>query len=672
MRVLLALLLSLSLSAQEAAKPADQAKPEGKKEAAAQPASEEQKAASPVPAGESSFTGSVDFGYRWVDFKGGSFPTYRSIVNLGEGVKLFGADFTFQDPKKRLFDRLDVRANNWGGDPYNTVSVSARKAGLYDLRADYRNIVYYNFLPSFADPTVGLGVFLDQRSYDIHRRTTDIQLDLFPGRRIIPYLGYGRNSNAGRGITTFVTNANEYPVTNQLRDAMDNYRGGVRLEMTRWHLTLEQGGTVLKDDQHVYTADRNLGNRTTPYFTQTLSLNTLQQAYGVRGHSIYSKALATASPFTWLNLYGQFLYSQPQNDIRYSQNNAGLFANANPLLFFTAQQDLFSGVAKMPHTSGSAGAELRPFRRLRIVEAWMTDRLHNSASSFLTEQLLLSGGAGTQTPLPLGFANLLVMNYNQQQVDAFYDVTKKITLRGGHRYVWGDSIVPPSSLTPAGERGEERRQVGLAGLAVHTGGKFSANVDFEGASASRSYFRTSLNDYQLLRARARYQAFTTLSFAANFSYLNNENPDRAIDYKYLSRSNTLSAFWTPGGGKRASVIAEYTRSSLRSDIGYLNPSLLSPERSLYRDNAHVVNGLLDVALPSYGGLTPRLSFGGAFFLSSGSRPTRFYQPVGRLALPLHKHVSWVTEWRWYGYGEPFYLYEAFRAHLFTTGMRITR
>ena len=36
--------------------------------------------------------------------------------------------------------------------------------------------------------------------------------------------------------------------------------------------------------------------------------------------------------------------------------------------------DLGTGAANQPHTSGNFGFELRPFRRLRIIESWMTAR----------------------------------------------------------------------------------------------------------------------------------------------------------------------------------------------------------------------------------------------------------------------------------------------------------
>ena len=95
-------------------------------------------APSPVPSNENWLTGSIDLGYRWQTGVGGSLDTYRSIVNLGSGPKLLGADFTITDPKSRLFDQIQVRAYSWGDEPYETVHVGARKKKLYEFNADYR------------------------------------------------------------------------------------------------------------------------------------------------------------------------------------------------------------------------------------------------------------------------------------------------------------------------------------------------------------------------------------------------------------------------------------------------------------------------------------------------------------------------------------------------------
>ena len=99
--------------------------------------------ASPVPSAETWFTGYIDLGYQWLAGPGGSFDTYRSVVNLGSGPKLVGTDFTILDPKRRLFDRIRVRAYDWGDQPYESLHVFANKQGVYEINAEYRRLAYF-------------------------------------------------------------------------------------------------------------------------------------------------------------------------------------------------------------------------------------------------------------------------------------------------------------------------------------------------------------------------------------------------------------------------------------------------------------------------------------------------------------------------------------------------
>src|SRR5205823_13575720 len=156
------------------------------------------------------------------------------------------------------------------------------------------------------------------------------------------------------------------------------------------------------------------------------------QAYGIRGSSIYSKGLFTASPASWADLYGQFLYSQPSSDVNYQQFNTGDFVALSQAVAFTRQQYLLSAASKLPHSSGSFGFEIRPLSRVRIIESWLTDRLHDSGSAVATQVLT---PASTQTRLAAQSASL-VSNYNQEQVEVLVDLTSKLMLRGGYRYVW--------------------------------------------------------------------------------------------------------------------------------------------------------------------------------------------------------------------------------------------
>jgi hypothetical protein len=688
MRILLAFLITVAAFAQQAAPPAqppaqppatpqakveDQAAAPAKADDQAKPADAapaKTDAATPAPTSEQWFTGSFDIGYRWVDDLRGSTATYRSIVNLGEGPKLTGLDFTITDPKHRLFDRIDARANSWGGDPYNTAHIDISKRGVYDLRADYRNIAYFNALPSYANPVAPAGS--DEQSFDMRRRSGYVDLELFPGKHILPYLVFERNSGYGHGVDTWVQDSNDtFAVPMLLRDSTNNYRGGLRFEYNRWHVTLEEGGTTYKDDDQASFNGTNIGDRTTPILGGTLLLNSLTQTYGIRGSSTYSKVLATASPFSWLDLNGQFLYSAPQTDARYFDTATGNFALLSALLLYSGQYNIGTSSASGKHTLGNAGAEIRPFKRLKIVDSFSINRYNETGVGALTEQILLTPGS-TYPALVSALTTPQDVTNNREQVEAIFDVTKKLTLRGGYRYEWGDATVRAGVLDQSGTlaSGALQRNVGLAGITFRPLQKLSLNVDYEGASTSRNYFRTDLYNYQKVRARAKYQLASALWFQANFAFLDNQNPTPGVQNDFRSRDNSLAAFWTPNGGKRISVMAEYDRSTLYSNIDFLLLPFFTPTLSAYKENAHTATSTIDFVLPKMGGIAPKLSTGGSLFISNGSRATRYYQPLGRLSLPLQKHVQWNTEWRWYGFNEQLYGYEGFRTHIFMTGLKL--
>jgi hypothetical protein len=200
--------------------------------------------------------------------------------------------------------------------------------------------------------------------------------------------------------------------------------------------------------------------------------------------------------------------------------------------------------------------------------------------------------------------------------------------------------------------------------------KVSANFDFEGGKSDQSYYRTSLQDYRRYRARVRYQPLPSLSITWNLNVLNNDNPIPGVNYRFSSKDDGVSLMWT--AGKHFSLLGDYARTTIYSDIVYVVPQNFSSAESMYQENAHQASALLDFKLLPIGKRMLHLSAGGSLFTGHGSRPTRFYQPMAKLIFPLAKHVDWTTEWSWYGFNEPYYLFEGFRTTVVTTGLRLTR
>jgi hypothetical protein len=298
----------------------------------------------------------------------------------------------------------------------------------------------------------------------------------------------------------------------------------------------------------------------------------------------------------------------------------------------------------------------------------MTDRYHDAAFDMLTITPSLATGAGISTVNPLQ-----VVNYNQEQVDVLWDAMSKLTVHGGYRYVWGDATTPATPFLNAPgteESGQLKRNVWIAGINFRASDKLSFNADYEGGDSDSIYFRDSLNNYQKVRARAKYRLLPSLVLQANVSYLKNTNPAPNLQYNLLVRDNALAVYWTPKNSKRFGLTGQYDRSTMHSRIDYLTLPFYSQAVSDYRDNGQTVTGLLDVNLPGVKG--GKLSAGGSMFLSNGSNTTRYYQPLVRLLLPFNKHVAWNSEWTYYGYQENFYLYEGFRTHIIMTGLKFTR
>jgi hypothetical protein len=619
----------------------------------------------PPPPENDWLSGYIDVGYRWVTGPGGNFQEYRSVVNLGDGPKLFGADFTIQDPKKRLFDTLTVRGIGWGDDPYTTAYVGARKQKLYDFRFDYRSLALFDAVPTFANPNSPLG--FDEQSFDQRLRTASFQLDLFPTSRIIPYLAYDHYSVGGGGIDDWVVGAsNNFPVSFLTHDLTNNYRGGVNIELNRFHLTLEQGGSTFREDDSTSFAGTSFGDA--PASGNVLT--SLQQAYGIRGSSIYTRGLLTANPYNWINFYGQFLYSQPKNTVNYTELSGGSFVNFATLMQYGAEFGVATGNVIQPHIGGLGGFQMYLGKRVRVIETVTFNREHDSALSSFSTQFLQSLSTPTLLSSSLTLINpFQVVNNQETQTDVYFDVTKYLTLRGGFRYMWGDATVLASTLsqTPFA-MGSLSRVVGIGGFILRWGQKLRVTADYEGSSSDDIYFRTSLNDYSKGRILARYQVTNSLVLTSNFQILSNGNPAPTVQLDFLGKDNSLAFYWTPKAGKRITFTGSYDRSTVRDKILYLDLPTFGTAVSSYRDNAHTATAAVEVALPRGGSLRA----GGSFIIANGSRPTSYYEPNVQLLVPINKHVAWDTVWQYYGYGESFYAFEGFRSHIIQTGIRIRR
>jgi hypothetical protein len=584
-------------------------------------------------------------------------------VNLGEGPRLLGANLTMMSPlgAGKYVDRIQLNASAWGGDPYNTLRLFAEKSKTYQFTFDYRKVDYFNFIPTFANPLLAQGILLGQHSFDSTRRTMDFDLILRPGATISPFLAYSRNSGFGPGITTFTAEANEFAVRNQLRDTSDYYRGGVVFTLPRASLTLEQGILKFKDDQRIsQEGGTNLGNRRTPVLGQTIVLNQLDENYHARGSTPVSRVQLTATPWDKLTVAGRFVYSQPDLEFDYDRRTAGNFVSTEVLRVFTGELATGTADANRPHILGNLSVEFRPIERVRILESLVTDRFHIASTSALGRSLT---GIGTLVVDP---NERLAVNTNQNQLEGVVDLTSRLSVRGGYRYVWSDTELV-SQLENTTQAVSLNRHVGLAGFGMRLGRTADLSLDFERGEGNRVFSRTDVLDYRKVRLRGRYRPWEMVTVSGAVSLMDHENTRPDLDYDFQNHGYMVSLNVAPGGGKRISANLEYSRSDLTSDILFLIPQLFASDRSVYIEDSH------------YGGLSLefgivrdiRLRVGYNVLSTTGNRPLNYHQPNAGLLIPLTRRVAWTTDWRYYGYNERGQTLQDFHNHLITAGLRFS-
>ena len=624
-----------------------------------------------VPSDEQWLTGWIEFGYRFNSGPNGSLSTYRSVVNLGAGPKLTGLDFTFTNLNKHLVDSIRVRASDWT-DPYSTLNVYAAKERFYHFTASYRSLAYFNDLPSYADPLLSRGIQLDEQSFDSRRHITSMELQFAPGRMISPYLGFDHDGATTQGTSAFQTGDNEYAVPYTQADVGNQYRGGINVALPRLHLTLEEGGNTWKSNENVFATGLNTGNSSSVILGQTLDVNTLLQAWGVRGSGQYSRAALTASPLSWLEVFGHFGYSDPHNSVNYSQIDGGNLLLLSQVLFYNGEQFLLSAATRMPHTSGDAGTEMR-FGRFRVDQHWTTDRMHNSGSSSGTDTLYATGTAASLESLTSAFSALFASNYNEYEAGVAMDVTTGIRVRGAYRRVWGDGgdlVLPQAGLITV-QTDKLSRNVALGSASWRVSSKLLVAADFELGRSGSEYYRTSLYNYSKARVTGRYDLSSTARLSVDYRVLSNQNPLAGSPYKYFSHQESAALQWTPRSVKNTSFDAVYEHCGYRTQMSYLDPTYLVTTISNYREYCHDVSATANITLPK-AWKRAKLSAGGSALLTSGSRPTQYYQPTARLTVPLTGSLGWFALWQYYGFAENFYGFENFQTHLFTTGLRYSK
>lgn len=612
----------------------------------------------------------IEFGYRMGSGVRGNEQMYRSQVNLYSGIRLLNSYVSLRaTPGTGLFDRMDVSLNNWG-DPYNNMRFSMGRMDLYDFRASYRNLTYYNYVSTLDNPLLGQGNLLPQHMLDVNYRMSNFDLRLFPNHRIVPFVGYSRSSAVGPGLTTYGTPGNEFVLNTNWLTSTDEFRGGVQFNFSKLNLTLEQGYRYSKNDTGASSIAGTTGNEgsNAAILGNPIFLNSLNRGTHSRTKLPVTKVLAKFTPFQNLRMVGRYIYSMGDLTTESGQIATGGFVTFDPLVFATVA-DGMSGRAKQPNHNGSFLVEYSPTSRVTLSDNVDTVDYHITGAGVLSSLYLdassLLGPGGPKKTVTYSDAvnNLFAYNEVRNLAEMEVDVFAGIVARAGHRY----SSLEITSTDPDGSTTNNLiRNGAFVGVGYHPAKWLRFGVDYEKTKTNMPMTRNDLFKYDQVNIDWRVGAWKGLSFNGKVGIKRNSNDAADIGLKAHDESYSGTITFEPN--ERLSMSADFSRTNLFSDLLIVLPQNLKTAREIFDQRVGGIGGRMGFTL--FKGI--KTEFGYRGMINKGSYPLEFHQPFASLLIPIGGGLAFKPSWQYFGYHQNQFGFENYQTHLVTFALVFTR
>jgi hypothetical protein len=267
---------------------------------------------------EESFYGSLLFGFRVVETSGpGADYKYREDINLRGGARLsnFSLAYAPSDGLKKVFDRLDLQLNNFGGDPFETFSASLQKFGKYLMKYDRRKAAYF-----YQDLTLGDGALYDLHALDFDRVADSGLAKIWLNQAADVYFSFDRYTKKGQSTTSLDIERLEFEFDKPVQEESKDVALGLNLRFNRISFTLEERVLAYENSNSYFLPGYADGGDGAAYPT-SLSLFEMNQPYDLKSN--LHTLRFSARPFDRLILSGSGRVSSLSMDLDYSESAEG-------------------------------------------------------------------------------------------------------------------------------------------------------------------------------------------------------------------------------------------------------------------------------------------------------------------------------------------------------------
>ncbi len=296
-------------------------------------------------------SGSVSLGVRSVDVSGTP-AKFREDVNLDDGVRLLNADFSYipANGSDQAIDRMELQANNLGGDPFESVHFGARKYGVYNLKLDHRRSEYYyedTILP-VALASVSGSTGGDFHRFDFVRVRDSAALDIHISPATQLMLGLQHQTRSGDSTTTLDIARDEFEFERPLDESLNTLNIGLRHAFENVTIIFDEQLGQFENASELFLPGASAGQNVTDL--AELQFFRLDQSYDYdsRGHTL----TVLADPSSRLNIKTSVHREDIELDMRAREESLGTDFSGAPLVTAT------SGPARVQRELGHASVDV--------------------------------------------------------------------------------------------------------------------------------------------------------------------------------------------------------------------------------------------------------------------------------------------------------------------------
>jgi len=273
------------------------------------------------------FSGEFLVGYRSVDVNG-SEPKYMQHYNLDDGARLLNLDLDMKPGEGGFADLVHFDLNNYGGDPFQTLDVTVKKYGKYDLSYSRRESTYFYedvILPQdLADVRLSSGGDFHHFDFDRVQDTASLSLNLSQASKI--YFNFDRITKKGDSTTTLDIQRDEFELDKPVDETKKDYTLGVEHAWSKVTAVYEYQRRDYENMYQIFLPGASEGENTgnaamLDFYFLDQPYDYSSDAHTVRVNARPNNRLIMRGAATWRNL---------DANIHASESSGGIGFNGQP------------------------------------------------------------------------------------------------------------------------------------------------------------------------------------------------------------------------------------------------------------------------------------------------------------------------------------------------------